>query len=394
VADLPSLKPLYDQPETITDDFNLSMVDRMPWKLRRNRQLPLRFRDQLPEPPIPLTISTGLELTSSSPPVSPEPPSNQSCTPSLSARVDSQLRRIINTPPNIFGLFRRYNTIEKQSHDPEEHVALQDLSNIPVENDALDPNPFYPFPNRSAFDLGEWHWNGGVQKSQGSFRELVDILGNPNFRLDDIRHVNWDHINKALGTDDDSSEWLDNDAGWVRTPVTISVPYQSRRGIPSEPGAGPRNYVVEDFHHRSLVSVIREKISGLKDLNHFHFEPYELQWELASKPSPVRVQGELYTSPAFIDAHRELQDSPGEPECNLPRVVVALMFWSDVTHLTSFGNAKLWPLYMFFGNKSKYQRCKPSCHLCEHVAYFQKVRVFVTKICSIISLSLTAASKF
>src|SRR5882762_6805614 len=25
---------------------------------------------------------------------------------------------------------------------------------------------------------------------------------------------------------------------------------------------------------------------------------------------------------------------------------------------------------LFFGNDSKYHQCKPSCHLCEHVAYF------------------------
>ncbi|KAG1832562.1 hypothetical protein F4604DRAFT_1945993 [Suillus subluteus] len=74
-----------------------------------------------------------------------------------------------------------------------------------------------------------------------------------------------------------------------------------------------------------------------------------------------------------MDAHRELQESPGEAGCDLPRVVVALMFWSDSTHLTTFGNAKLWPLYMYFGNESKYRRCKPTCNLSNHVAYFQKL---------------------
>jgi hypothetical protein len=54
------------------------------------------------------------------------------------------------------------------------------------------------------------------------------------------------------------------------------------------------------------------------------------------------------------------------------------MFWSDATHLTAFGNAKLWPCYMFFGNESKYRRCKPSCNLCSHVAYFQTVCCFAS----------------
>ncbi|KIJ58126.1 hypothetical protein HYDPIDRAFT_34472 [Hydnomerulius pinastri MD-312] len=42
-----------------------------------------------------------------------------------------------------------------------------------------------------------------------------------------------------------------------------------------------------------------------------------------------------------------------------------------MTQLTSFGDAKLWPLYVFFGNQSKYKRAQPSAHLCSHAAYFQ-----------------------
>lgn len=49
------------------------------------------------------------------------------------------------------------------------------------------------------------------------------------------------------------------------------------------------------------------------------------------------------------------------------------MFASDATMLASFGTAKLWPLYLYFGNDSKYRRGKPSENLCEQVAYFEKV---------------------
>jgi hypothetical protein len=49
------------------------------------------------------------------------------------------------------------------------------------------------------------------------------------------------------------------------------------------------------------------------------------------------------------------------------------MFASDATMLASFGDAKLWPLYLFFANDSKYQRGKPSLKLGEQVAYFEKV---------------------
>lgn len=139
----------------------------------------------------------------------------------------------------------------------------------------------------------------------------------------------------------------------------------------AQPGAWP--YIAADLYHRSLISVIREKLSNAQDDELFHYEPYQLQWSAPHLQHEVNIQGELYTSPAFMDVHHQLQESPEEPGCGLPRVVVALMFWSDATHLTSFGNTKLWPVYMYFGNELKYCWCKPSCHLGNHVAYFQKV---------------------
>lgn len=158
------------------------------------------------------------------------------------------------------------------------------------------------------------------------------------------------------------------DAGWHKTQVTIEVPFSQTT---AQPGARP--YVAADLYHPPLVSVIREKLSNAQDDKLFHYEPYQLRWSAPHLQHEVTMQGKLYTSPAFVDAHRELQESPGEPGCNLPCIVAALMFWSDATHLTTFGNMKLWPVYMYFGNESKYRRCKPSCNLGNHVAYFQKV---------------------
>ena len=339
-------------------------MERRPWTRRLNRQLPTRFRDMLPQTPPAL------------PPSAIAQPTNIPSPTPLATQARTSLRRIFTTPPNVFGLFRRYETNELPSHDPDQHLSLQDLSNIPGSSVPSNSGSqsFYPYPNRSLFMLGNWFWNGGAQKSQASFKDLIDIFSDPEFQQADIQNIGWDQINEELAADD-ADEWLDEDAGWRQTPVSISVPYQPRRGVPSEGQVGPRNYVVGEFHHRSLVSIIREKISGLSDSNLFHFEPYELLWQRPMDRNPIRVQGELYTSPAFINAHQELQNSPGELGCDLPRVIVSLMFWSDATQLTAFGNSQLWPLYLFFGNDSKYCRCRPSCHLCEHVAYFQKVSI-------------------
>ena len=36
---------------------------------------------------------------------------------------------------------------------------------------------------------------------------------------------------------------------------------------------------------------------------------------------------------------------------------MGLMFWSDAMHLMAFGTAKMWLIYMLFGNLSKYIQC-------------------------------------
>lgn len=70
------------------------------------------------------------------------------------------------------------------------------------------------------------------------------------------------------------------------------------------------------------------------------------------------------------------QALPAEPtEPSLPRYVIRLMFSSDATMLALFGTAKVWPVYMLYGNESKYRRSKASLKLFEEVAYFQSVSI-------------------
>jgi hypothetical protein len=328
--------------------------------------------------PQSLPLLPPAEVEESIPSASPAPsPPCPDATPSLGSRIRDAFR----TNRNIFGLVRKYHSKKPPSHDPEEHINLQDLSDQPVaavdvNSQTLNQDTFYPYPNESSFRLGYWYWNHGYQKSRESFTQLLNIVGNSNFRPEDVRHTEWSSIDVKLAKNDfdvdadegEERDWFDEDAGWHRTPVNISVPFHSRSKIP-----GPQNYTIGDLYHRSLVSVIREKLANPHDDQHFHYEPFTLLWTPSDLTEEVQVHGEIYTSAAFLDAHREVQDLPGEPECDLPRVVVAMMFASDATQLTSFGTAKLWPCYLYFGNESKYKRCKPTCHLCNHVAYFQTV---------------------
>jgi hypothetical protein len=290
----------------------------------------------------------------------------------------------IKTQLNSFGLFRLYDEDSLPINDPDTDNSLDEggLSaaregNSAKPNEAITDasNPFYPYPNETSLLLGDWYWNQGHQKTQASFQKLLDIIGHPEYHPRDVRNVNWATINQKLGnssTREDKTkrdcEWLDDNSGWKTTAIRICTPFHRRTQHP-----GPKDYIVEDFHYRSLVDIIRENVSDRTHHRHFHYEPYELRWQPPHRVKDVRVYGELYTSASFLTAHRELQDSPPEPGCTLPRRIIGLMLWSDATHLTAFSTAKLWPLYIYMGNKSKYMRCQPSSNSCSHAAYFHTV---------------------
>ncbi|KAG2056121.1 hypothetical protein BDR06DRAFT_981565 [Suillus hirtellus] len=310
----------------------------------------------LPQPPPPHMAESTLSSTTDHPPTS-----------DTSSLLSHTLHFFV-TLPNTFGLSRRYYGNQLPTHDPEEVTTLENLTLTPLDQVSWDQNTgggdknlFYPYPNKSSFLLGDWFWNGGLQKSHKSFRELLQII-------EDISAMWWNLINDKLGSSAEGAGRLTmpfEGAGWKKTAINIKIPIHKRVDNP-----GVHDYLTADFFHRSLVSVIREKLKNQTHDKLFHYQPYELLWNGGPSKKPTRVHGELYTSEAFIEVHCKLQESQPEPGCELERVIVALMFWLDLTHLTSFGNSKLWPCYMFFGNESKYRRCKPSCRLCNHVAYF------------------------
>lgn len=340
-------------------------------KAHRQRVAPKRFQDAAPEPQ-PVLLPTI--------PCTPAPPVPVVCQTKTFSGVKTVPPIIFQTPWNLFGLSKKYTTSEVPSHDPDDHPLALDLVDDTLCQKDLGSSSVevttscYPYPNKNSSLLGIWYWLDGLQKSHVDFRNLIDIVGSPDFKPEDVRDTKWGQIDVTLGGSDfDGDEWEDADAGWMKSPVTISVPIprRSRKDAPDD--VGPQDYTFGNFYHRSIVSIIREKITNPSHSQQFHYSPFELLWRASPARKATRVHGEMYHSSEFIRVHNELQESPAEPGCQLSRVVVALMCWSDSTHLTSFGNASLWPLYLGFGNESKYRRCRPSLSLLNHLAYFEKV---------------------
>lgn len=115
-------------------------------------------------------------------------------------------------------------------------------------------------------------------------------------------------------------------------------------------------------------------------MTQFHYEPFQEFWVPpgASKPDAETIMGEIYTSRAMLDAHKDVQRLDiSDSNCKLPRVVAAIMFGSDALQLGAFSTKKAWVLYMWLGNLSKYERSKPSSNSCFELAHIPSVSTII-----------------
>lgn len=223
----------------------------------------------------------------------------------------------------------------------------------------------------SKFLLMNWANTGSERKSEREVTRLVsEVLQHPEFKQEELVGFSAHRENRRL----DDAQMLPNGLpfasdGWEEIPVIIDVP------VPGGPNTKSRPFAVPGLHYRSIIEVIKGAW-GEVNAKHFHLVPFKRFHVDSHTGSETRVFDEAFTCDTWIDAHDNLQKSPPEPNCKLERVIASLMFWSDSTHLANFGTAKVWPLYMYFGNLSKYIRAKPNSGACHHIAYIPSVCFF------------------
>ena len=273
--------------------------DTLPLSVHRtrwaNRQLPKRFRDILPEPPLPLppqdaevllqvdTLETNLGPPSSTTTSMPLGSQLSSQADPQSAWLPSARCGVLATQKNSFGLFHLYDGDSLPiSNDPEDQSGdCQPTTYRCEETLPTSLNPFHPYPNESSWCIGDWYWNEGTQKSKQSFKSLVGIITSADFQSEDLHHTNWVAIDCQLGSlgpileppqiTSNTEEWQAEDGGWMRRSITISVPFPQHFLHP-----GPKNYTISNFYHWSLLSIIRETLSDPACCRSFHFKPYSL----------------------------------------------------------------------------------------------------------------------
>jgi len=329
---------------------------------RTLRPVPRHFEDVLPsDEDVNLSESCG-----NHPPVT----ETQNRPHGRIQRVFLTLRDSLQTAFNAIGLSRQYP--RRPSFEPDRFVSSSLLAKYcPITSDAhvthmpdRPPEPPYPFSNMTIYRLMTWMNSGSLRKSEAEVSRLVkDVIQADDFNPRELERFSVRRSLRALDSSGENATATFPD-DWQETDITLDIPTKSTDE--------PRTFNVRGFHYRPLVGVIRSAFADIQ-ANAFHLLPFKRLWKDPLDDHQERVFDELYTSDSWLKAQDDLQRQPKEPGCTLERVIAGLMFFSDATHLANFGTAKAWPLYLYFGNLTKYARSAPKSGACHLVGFLPSV---------------------
>jgi Plavaka transposase len=301
-------------------------------------------------------------------------------------RITLHVREHVSTVANLFGLYWTY-------------YAMTPTATLPAPAPAPVPKPvaielgYGACENASQFLMQFWYWMIGSRKTRESRATIVDLVNTPNFNPQDLLGTNWQALDEALAQPhvldarqrlrrNDTSRQRYDQGGWAERDVEIAIPFKKRKVFyPHNPDTDSERsrdniFTVPSLFIRSIPHLIRRLASTESHSRKWTWEAQEGFWRVKNEGEErtLRVYGEVTSSQAFLDAEKQIRIRSRIAECSLPRAVVALMVWSDSTHLGDFTDASLHPVYLGFGNESKYTRGEPTSRAIHEVALLPKAR--------------------
>ncbi|KAF5378621.1 hypothetical protein D9757_009547 [Collybiopsis confluens] len=365
-----------------------SLVTLRPTRSGRTRFLPARFQDNLP------TLSRSMPSTfqPENPIEEPAPAPVPAPFPSPTPEPDIVLKKV-RTDPDQFGIFRIYSELPKSI--PDEEVPIEDVcegAGFPVPPPADSSSIFgsvikvssrvknsiiAPFLNITVWRLMSWWYNSDTKSIADLDCLVKEVIHPSDFDPSHLEGFSTDKVLKDLDNYQDDTRLFPAEDGWREISVEIPVPC---RGVKQPEAKAPR-YIISGIFIRKPLEVMKSTFqSSLTEK--FHYTPFELRQEsFPGSPSSFRLHGELYNSPAFIEEHNRVQveqfkkgkASPENKDLQYPTALAGMMLWSDATRVGHWGDATMWPIYMYFGNQSKYDRSRPSAFAAHHIAYIPKL---------------------
>ena len=265
---------------------------------------------------------------------------------------------------------------------------------------------YSPFENASQFRLTDHFYGRSDVHSLDNFDDLLHILRSETFDTADLADFSARKAENLLDKYEPPTGVFSTSDGWVESCVPIPLPKSRSKHKTEE--AAPK-YEVKGVVHRPLLSLIKTIVEDQNSrfAHKHHWYGHEMYWNPprsrahstppplplppgltsisvhmytsdepeAAPPTPIRVYTDCYNSNAMLREEAKLRKQPRNPDDGpeVEQVVFPLLFWSDATHLSTFGTASLWPIYMYFGSLSKYVRGRPTEFAAQHVAYIPDV---------------------
>jgi hypothetical protein len=296
---------------------------------------------------------------------------------------------ITSTVVNAFGLYREYRGVITELPDKFRKISFftsrsTQLKPKPPYQPPDNPKVYGPCKNPSIFALQYWHW---VLPGEGRTRDLcacmADMTDMPWYSTSTVKRANLANVDEELTSPlpplDNENEEHWKKTGWTHHTVKLAIPLPNTKDNydPYAPGLSAdlsqnNIFSVPGLYLRSLSSLIRDELAK-PAARWFHWCPFSQFWRPSDSAPAQRIYDELYSSPVWLEADQKVQEL-NIPDCTLPRVITGLMFWSDSTCVSDFGTRSLWPIYLFFGNQSKYERSRPSKNAGHQVAFLPTVR--------------------
>ena len=312
----------------------------------------------------------------------------------LACQLFSQVR-------NTFGLLRTYKGVPTSIPNlPNSESFIPTYTHpTPYREPKTIEEIIDPYPNFTSFLFDHHFWTSGPTKSRRNRNSTQALLTRKDFKSSDLEGVNFNAIEQELQGYSSTGRW-EQTRGWRKSDLVIRFPLgvkkteevhrakaaqaaRLHRGAPEPPpstAAPVEGYplLIPDFYHRSICEVIRETFSQDPAACNFHYHPLVETYHSPANPTlpAKRIYSEVFTSDAWIEEDAKIQMTcidPSKPEQDLPRVVAAIMLWSDKTVLNLFGQNKAWPVYIFFGNQPKSERVQPTASGGCHLAYLPQV---------------------
>ena len=239
--------------------------------------------------------------------------------------------------------------------------------------DARTPLP-HPFRNDSIYEMVKATCLGPSSKTSQGMDALAELFSSGRITAEELS--GFKAVTELRHLDEFAAGSPIAGGPWQTGSVRIKMPCP-RANMPSfSVEADAPDFEIPGIRYRSLVDLIASKVQDPSMCESFVCTPFTEWWcPPGGTAEPIRVYGEAYSSNIAVRLFEEVKGIPAPvDQPQVENVIVLLMLGSDATHLASFGTASLWPLYVYFGNMSKYEAGRPSEPAASHLAYLPKVR--------------------